>query len=127
MLVNNDFIPKPISLDPIKVLKKTIENRKKIISMFENETNIEKQLSRDKMEYIKDNLKFFEIELIKKEIKVGSLVIKNEINWIANDFDSWGRGIGEGEVLEILEDGDLDVCWPSGICYETINQVILKK
>jgi len=61
-----------------------------------------------------------------ESIKVGDKVIKNEDNWIPTEFDGWGRGIGVGIVVEPPFDleGDVDVKWPTGRCFETIDQLI---
>ena len=60
------------------------------------------------------------------EYKIGDKVVKNETNWIPNDFDNWGRGIGIGEIVEPpfeLFNHELDVRWPNGRCFETIDQI----
>jgi hypothetical protein len=57
------------------------------------------------------------------KIKIGDSVIKNESTWVPNDFDSWGRGVGIGEVVDIV-DGDIDVRWPGGRCYEIPESLI---
>lgn len=54
---------------------------------------------------------------------IGDKVFKNRNNWLANDFDKWGRGMGIGEVVDIVDDDSIDVRWPGGRCYEFINQV----
>ena len=56
-------------------------------------------------------------------MKTGDKVIKNPETWIPNEFDEWGRGEGEGEVVATLP--DLDVKWPAGRCYENIEQLII--
>lgn len=59
--------------------------------------------------------------------KAGDKVIKNPTNWEPNEFDGWGRGVGVGEVVEVIDDGDgpfLDVRWPNGKCWEKLNQVM---
>jgi hypothetical protein len=60
------------------------------------------------------------------KLKKGDLVIKNPRTWIKNDFDSWGRGQGIGEVVDdtYIEDKEVDVRWPGGKCYESINQLM---
>jgi hypothetical protein len=63
----------------------------------------------------------------KMKLKPGDKVIKNEKNWIPNDFDNWGRGIGIGIVVEPpfeLENNEVDVRWPAGRCFETVDQLI---
>jgi len=55
--------------------------------------------------------------------RINDKVIKNPIKWISNDFDQWGRGIGIGIVLETSDDGIIDVRWPAGVCYESIEQL----
>lgn len=61
-------------------------------------------------------------------MKIGDKVVKNEETWVPNDFDSWGRGIGIGEIVEPpfpLDDFSVDVRWPSGRCFESIEGLIL--
>jgi len=61
-------------------------------------------------------------------MQVGDKVIKNEGTWIKNDFDSWGRGIGVGIIVEppfVLDDDHVDVRWPGGRCFENIKGLIL--
>lgn len=63
----------------------------------------------------------------KMKLKPGDKVIKNEKTWIPNEFDSWGRGIGLGIVVEPpfkLDESEVDVRWPAGRCFEMINQLI---
>jgi len=60
-------------------------------------------------------------------MKIGDKVIKNEDTWIPNDFDSWGRGLGIGIIVEPpfdMGEGDVDVRWPMGRCFETTKQLI---
>ncbi len=52
---------------------------------------------------------------------VGDRVVRNPATWEPNDFDSWGRGVGVGVVVEPpfpLEPGRADVRWPAGRCFE---------
>lgn len=60
------------------------------------------------------------------ELKVGDKVIKNLKTWIMNDFDGWGRGLGEGVVVDTFDAGEayVDVRWPAGRCYENIKELI---
>ncbi len=58
--------------------------------------------------------------------KVGDKVIKNEDTWIPNNFDSWGRGIGVGTIVEPpfeMGDDEVDVRWPNGRCFEFTQQL----
>ena len=57
-------------------------------------------------------------------MNIGDKVIKNEETWISNEFDDWGRGIGVGLVVDIVDDSEVDVRWDGGRCYESINQLI---
>jgi hypothetical protein len=60
------------------------------------------------------------------KMKVGDKVIKNEETWKPNDFDSWGRGIGVGTIVEPpfeLDDDEVDVRWPNGRCFEFTHQL----
>ena len=53
--------------------------------------------------------------------KPGDKVVKNEATWRANAFDSWGRGVGVGVVVEPphpLSENEVDVRWPGGRCFE---------
>lgn len=59
--------------------------------------------------------------------KVGDFVKKNPETWVPNDFDSWGRGIGLGQVVEppfAMEPYEVDVRWPAGRCFEFTNQLL---
>ncbi len=52
---------------------------------------------------------------------VGDRVIKNPATWQPNAFDSWGRGLGVGVVVEPpfpLDPNEVDVRWPAGRCFE---------
>jgi hypothetical protein len=64
-----------------------------------------------------------------EDFQIGRFITKNEDAWIANDFDEWGRGIGIGEIVEppfdISDLNQVDVRWPSGRCFEDIDQLIL--
>jgi len=54
-------------------------------------------------------------------------VIKNPDTWVPDDFDSWGRGLGVGIVIEPpfpLGDTDVDVRWPAGRCFESIHGLL---
>ncbi len=60
-------------------------------------------------------------------LNVGDKVIKNEATWVKNEFDSWGRGIGVGEVVQSpipLDDGMVDIRWDKGRCFEEEIQLI---
>ncbi|HEY9640250.1 MAG TPA: hypothetical protein V6C57_07190 [Coleofasciculaceae cyanobacterium] len=55
--------------------------------------------------------------------KVGDKVIKNPRTWKTGEFDSWGRGVGVGEVVEPpfeLEEFEVDVRWTDGRCFEEV-------
>jgi len=59
--------------------------------------------------------------------EIGDFVKKNPENWVKNDFDSWGRGIGIAVVVEPpfpIEDGEVDVRWPGGRCFENTVQLL---
>lgn len=61
------------------------------------------------------------------KLNIGDKVIKNEATWIPCDFDGWGRGIGVGIVIEPpfeMNDDEVDVRWPAGICFENTAQLI---
>ena len=58
---------------------------------------------------------------------VGDFVKKNPENWVKNDFDSWGRGIGVAVVVEppfSMNDNEVDVRWLGGRCFEETNQLL---
>ena len=53
--------------------------------------------------------------------QVGDRVVKNPANWVANEFDGWGRGAGVGVVVEppfAMGPDEVDVRWPGGRCFE---------
>lgn len=63
-------------------------------------------------------------------MKVGDKVIKNPDTWVPNDFDNWDRGIGVGIIVEPpfeLDEGQVDVRWPTGRCFEETKQLLLKE
>jgi hypothetical protein len=60
-------------------------------------------------------------------LKVGDGVVRNPATWQPNEFDSWGRGIGIGVVVEppfLLDSDEVDVRWPCGRCFESITQLL---
>ena len=62
-----------------------------------------------------------------KKFNIGDRVIKNPEGWIPNDFDNWGRGIGDGVIVEPpfeLDEGQYDVRWPRGRCFEDDTQLL---
>jgi hypothetical protein len=65
------------------------------------------------------------------KFNVGDKVVKNPDTWVVNDFDSWGRGVGIGEIDEApvpLEDlGLVDVRWPAGRCAEHCDGLLPAK
>lgn len=57
------------------------------------------------------------------QFNFGDHVIRNPAPWKPDDFDSWGRRRGIGEVGESpfpLEPGTVDVHWPDGRCFEEV-------
>jgi hypothetical protein len=49
---------------------------------------------------------------------VGDRVVRNPATWQPNDFDSWGRGIGVGVVVDPpfpLGPDEADVRWPGEV------------
>lgn len=61
------------------------------------------------------------------QFKIGDRVIKNPETWHANEFDSWGRGVGGGIVVEPpfpLEKDSVDVRWPAGRCFELVEELL---
>lgn len=59
--------------------------------------------------------------------EVGNRVVRNPATWQPNDFDSWGRGVGVGVVVEppfALDPDDVDVHWPGGRCFESVGQLL---
>jgi hypothetical protein len=61
------------------------------------------------------------------KFQVGDRVARNSATWQTNDFDSWGRGIGVGQVLKQrfpLDPEEVDVRWPGGRCFESVEQLL---
>jgi hypothetical protein len=59
--------------------------------------------------------------------KVGDRVVRNPATWLPNAFDSWGRGVGIGVVVEppfVLDSDEVDVRWPCGRCFESTTQLL---
>jgi len=59
--------------------------------------------------------------------EVGDRVVCNPATWEPNDFDSWGRGVGVGVVVEPpfpLGPDEADVRWPRGRCFEWVRGLI---
>ena len=57
-------------------------------------------------------------------LPVGTRVKKRQSEWLANDFDDWGRGEGIGIVVEApieMVAGEVDVQWPNGRCFENVR------
>lgn len=71
------------------------------------------------------NMEMILLNYMKMEFELHDKVVKNDENWIPNDFDGWGRGEGVGEVVEIFpEDSSfVDVRWEGGRCYEFVSQI----
>jgi len=60
--------------------------------------------------------------------KIGDYVVRNPETWKANDFDAWGRGVGIGVIVESpheLDEGEVDVRWPGGRCFEDAAGLLL--
>lgn len=60
-------------------------------------------------------------------LRIGDYVKENPVTWVPNDFDSWGRGVGIGQVVEPpFEMGadEVDVKWPEGRCFENVSQLL---
>jgi len=60
-------------------------------------------------------------------LKVGDRVVRNPATWKPNEFDSWGRGIGIGVVVEppfLLDSDEVVVRWPGGRCFESTAQLL---
>jgi hypothetical protein len=61
------------------------------------------------------------------KFRVGDRVVRNPATWQPNEFDSWGRGIGVGVVVEPpfpLGPDEVDVRWPGGRCFESVEQLL---
>jgi hypothetical protein len=61
------------------------------------------------------------------QLQVGDRVVRSPTTWQPNDFDSWGRGVGVGQVVEPpfpLGPDEVDVRWPGGRCFEWVEQLL---
>lgn len=61
------------------------------------------------------------------EFAVGDRVVRNPATWQPNEFDSWGRGVGVGVVVQPpfpLDPEEADVRWPGGRCFECTAQLL---
>lgn len=61
-------------------------------------------------------------------MEIGDKVVKCKEDWEPNDFDSRGRGIGVGVIVEPsfeLSELEFDVRWPGGRCFERKDQILL--
>ena len=73
----------------------------------------------------KENLNISDVSE-SNQFNIGDKVVKNEETWEPNDFDSWGRGIGVGIIVEPpfeMGEGEVDVRWPNGRCFEFTHQL----
>jgi hypothetical protein len=60
-------------------------------------------------------------------LTIGDRVIRNSATWQPNEFDSWGRGVGVGVVVEPpfeLGADEVDVRWYGGRCFESVEQLL---
>jgi hypothetical protein len=59
---------------------------------------------------------------------VGDKVVRNPATWVASDFDSWGRGVGVGIVVDppfsVDDMNSVDVRWPAGRCFESCEGLL---
>lgn len=60
---------------------------------------------------------------------IGDRVVKNPATWTASEFDSWGAGVGVGEVVGppwSHEGGPahVDVRWPAGRCTQRCDELL---
>ncbi len=61
------------------------------------------------------------------EFKVGDQVIKHPEKWQWNEMSDWGRGKGIGIIVDppfVLQEGSVDVAWPTGRCFEKVEQLL---
>lgn len=61
------------------------------------------------------------------QLNIGDYVKKNPEKWNPNDFDSWGRGEGIGQIVELpfeMEADAVDMRWPAGRCFESLDQLL---
>lgn len=58
----------------------------------------------------------------------GDRVVKNDATWVPNGFDTWGRGIGVGVVvqspIDVNDLDEVDVRWPAGRCFEPVSGLL---
>ncbi len=63
---------------------------------------------------------------MRESFQPGDRVVKNPATWVANEFDGWGQGVGVGVVVEgpFEVDGEVDVRWPAGRCFERVEGLV---
>ena len=83
-----------------------------------------KQINMERLNESKENLNTSDVS-DSNQFNIGDKVIKNEETWEPNDFDGWGRGIGIGVIVEppFEMEGQVDVRWPNGRCFEFKDQL----
>jgi hypothetical protein len=66
------------------------------------------------------------MRIMRESFHPGDRVVKNPATWVANEFDGWGRGVGVGVVVEgpFEVDGEVDVRWPAGRCFERVEGLV---
>jgi hypothetical protein len=75
------------------------------------------------------NISIDEIEeIINKKltgVSLGEKVIKNESNWLPNELDNWGRGVGIGFIDSYPDNkGKVYVKWENGRSLESMDQIV---
>lgn len=111
------------------IINFTEEERIEFDDFLINKQNFTEEEKIEFNEEYKDDISIDVIaNLINKSLtkfEIGEKVIKDEKNWISNEFDSWGRGVGVG-VIDSYSNNieEIYVKWINGRSLEKLDQIV---